>query len=190
MDNSYQGVQFTQDQSNILNNDLASIDAAINRVNNAQAAYNSSASNYNSRVELSCGERKVGNYAAYDSCMKTRADDMAYFSQQMGQYQGELDAASLALSIARQNYNDDLSSIQNAIKLSIQASVATTTANTQGAQNQVSILQNNPAVLTEKLRTQALIDSQKRQQNVKIVGFIVLAAVVILIGWYVIKKLL
>lgn len=190
METSYQGVQFTSEQQGILSSDLAAIDFAINSVNNAQAGYNSAKANYDSEYSRSCGERKVPNITSYDNCMKSRQDNMAYYSQQMGQYEGMLNAANASLAIARQNYNDDLASIQNSIKLGIQASIATSTASAQAAQNIVSIQQNDPALLSEKLKLQATLDSQKREQTVKIVGFIVIATVVVFVGWYVIKKLL
>jgi len=129
-------------------------------------------------------------------------------NKDMETYQGIMNSADAsittwkeALRLAKENYNSDLYSIQNEIKLQIQAQTSNTTNSTQLAQNQLTLQQNDPRVLLQKaeseaaakiksMELQATLDRQKRESNVKIIIFVSVVIVVGLIGWYVIKKIL
>lgn len=200
-DTSYMGVAFTAEQNNILLNDLNVIDNAASQLAMATGAYNSAEADYNSALNRSCGERKLGRYQEYDNCMDGRNRDMEQYQSVMNSAQASINTWTKNLEDAKKNYNDDLYSIQNAIKLQIQAQTSNTTASTQSAQNQLTLQQNDPRVLLQKaeseaaakiksMELQATLDKQKRESNVKIIIFVSVVIVVGLIGWYVIKKIL
>ena len=91
---------------------------------------------------------------------------------------------------AKQQLNDDLAVIQNAIKLQIQAQIANTTANTQGASNTAAINASSPAVLLEKQKQATEQAKLKQEQTIKIVGFILITVIVLTIGIFTIRKIL
>lgn len=200
-DTSYMGVAFTAEQNYTLQTDLNDIDNAISQLNIARGQYNSAKADYETALNRDCGERKLGRYKEYDNCMDGRNKDMEEYQGIMNSADASVTTWTENLRIAKENYNDDLYSIQNAIKLQIQAQTSNTTTSTQLAQNQLTLQQNDPRVLLQKaeseaaakiksMELQATLDKQKRESNVKIIIFVSVVIVVGLIGWYVIKKIL
>lgn len=201
METSYQGVSFSAEQLSILTKDLAEIDKYQAQLNQNQARLNSANAAYNSAVAINCGSNSVLDGGAYESCMATREQSISNANLDVQQRQADVASSTASLAAAKKNYNDDLNSIQDQIKLQIQASLATSQASTQASQNQVTLNQNDPRLLLQKaeaeaaaklkaLELQSTLDRQKRDQQVKIVGFVIVGALVVAIGWYVIKKLL
>jgi len=200
-DTSYMGVASTAEQNRILLTDLNDIDNAISQLTIATGQYNSAKADYDSALNRNCGERKLGRYKEYDNCMDGRNKDMETYQGIMNSADASITTWKEALRLAKENYNSDLYSIQNEIKLQIQAQTSNTTNSTQLAQNQLTLQQNDPRVLLQKaeseaaakiksMELQATLDRQKRESNVKIIIFVSVVIVVGLIGWYVIKKIL
>jgi len=198
---SYMGVAFTAEQNKILLDDLAAIDNASSQLAVWQAKFNTANADYNNAVNRNCGERKIGRIKEYDDCMSSRQSQMEKAQSDASSAQANINSWTSNLATANKNYNDDLTAIQNSIKLQIQAQVANTSASTQNAQNQLTLQQNDPRVLLQKseaeaaakikaMELQATLDKQKRDSNIKIIGFVAVSIVVVLVGWYVIKKLL
>jgi len=200
-DTSYMVVVFTAEKNRILLTDLNDIDNAISQLTIATGQYNSAKADYDSALNRNCGERKLGRYKEYDNCMDGRNKDMETYQGIMNSADASITTWKEALRLAKENYNSDLYSIQNEIKLQIQAQTSNTTNSTQLAQNQLTLQQNDPRVLLQKaeseaaakiksMELQATLDRQKRESNVKIIIFVSVVIVVGLIGWYVIKKIL
>lgn len=92
--------------------------------------------------------------------------------------------------------NDDILTIQNDIKLQIQTQLSNTAAQTAAAQNEANVITApanaaaSAAATQTELMNQAATAKLKQEQTIKIVGFILLAVVVITIGYFIFKKVL
>lgn len=191
-DTSYQGVQFTVEQQAILNGDTD----AINRLIAERNALDATFSGINGSIavandNLSSCWTNLGPGPAQNNCVTNwQREKDNYIARQYNITNYDIPAKDAQIRTAKQQYNDDLTRVQDAIKLGIQTSIANSTAGAQNAANTVAIQQNNPQLLADQLTLQATLDKQKRDQQVKVIGFIALTVVVVLIGWYIIKKLL
>jgi len=189
----FQGVQFTDAQMGVINADLALIDQLNAEMRGLQAQIEGWVGGVMKGNEniAACTTYWGAGTQKESQCIGPYQDSNNYYTDQINhQNWTVIPQKQSQIEIAKKNYNDDLAAIQNQIKLGIQASVANSTASAQAAQNKVSIQQNDPLLLAKKLELTAKLDAQKKAAQVKFVGFVVVAIVVVLIGWYVIKKLL
>lgn len=183
-------VEFNETQKALLQAD----EQAINKLNldiiewDRQISVHQSTINYYEN-QLSSYCPTLAKYEDRKSCAEnaTFARNTGYSDRATVMTQKQYTLEQLAR--AKQKLNDDLILIQNQIKFQIQSQIANTTANTQGASNTVAINQSNPAVIAEQIRRQAEQDKLKQEQNIKIVGFILLTVVVLTIGVISIRKI-
>jgi len=192
---NYKGVEFSEEQKKRLKDDLDKIDS----INAQIAAMDAEFNDAEARVQYISGENaRCGND---QSCHKWCLTEWDIARGRQTVASQRKDSLSLELVTANKNYNDDLNAIQNEINIATQASIASTTAATQLAQNQVTLNQNSPAVLAAKLKAesearlkaldlQATLDKQKKENNVKM-GFFVIAVIIVgFAGFFIIKRLL
>ncbi len=191
----YAGIQFSSEQEGILKTDLQVIDQlqselnqlqsdylnSVNQINNAQNNIDSCYSAFQGGQAANCaapwGVTKDGWVSTRDTLLNVGIPEKAN-----------------QIAEAKKNYNADLLSIQDQIKFQIQAS--------QGNNESVTVAgQNDPNYLIEKAKqdaaieiaatnAKALIDAQKREQNAKIVLFVLIGAVALGLGLYFIKKMI
>lgn len=91
--------------------------------------------------------------------------------------------------------NDDITTIENDIKLQIQTQLANTAA-ANAAANQQSTVSTAPAIVAAnaaavqtQLANEAAAAKLKQEQNIKLAEFGVIAIVIVVIGIFVVKKL-
>lgn len=105
------------------------------------------------------------------------------------------------IASAKQTLNNDILTIQNQIKLQIQAQIANSTAATQNASNIAGINQNDPALLQAQLnaqhaedlaalQNQAAKDKLQQEQTIKIATFSLVALVIIGLAIVVIRRVI
>lgn len=188
-DTSYLNVNFSASQQAILDNDIKEIDKYVEAANAArsQAAYYDA--QYNSAVNRDCKGQcgcswHCNTSSCYSACMSQRTSDMNSYSQKRDA-QNALYTSNVAnANSAIEKYNNDLKSIQNSIKLQLQAQQANINAvhNSPGA-----VLAQNQANLELKKKE---LDAKiaERETTVKYVVFGVVVIVVIVAAVVVWKK--
>lgn len=205
-DTSFNGVNFSPAQQKILTDDLALIDNITTSIAGEDWTYNNLENQFqevNGRLNDSgnyCGSSSFPNSKKYSDCINS-------LNAQWTEIRGKQDASNAhkavlqsQLDLAKKNYNDDLAAIQDQIKFGIQATLTNSTASTQSAQNQVTLNQNDPRLLLQKAQAdaaqklkatelQVVLDKQKRDQQVNLVGFVLITLVVLGIGFYIYKKI-
>lgn len=200
---SFMGISFTPTQQKTLDDDIALIDKISNDISGQDWTYN--------RLEGEWTQVKSNIDNADNYCGKmnpARSRCLTTLNSQWDEIRGKQAASSdykavliSQLEAAKNNYNFDLDAIQNAIKFGIQAQQSNSNVGTQSAQNQVTINQNDPRLLLKKaeadaaqklksIELQATLDKQKREQQVNLVGFVLIAIVIAGIGWYLLRKIL
>lgn len=106
----------------------------------------------------------------------------------------EIPIKTTQINSAIKKLNDDLTTIQNDIKLQIQTQQANTAAASAAAGNQATIINApaNAAAANEQalldLKNQAEAAKLKQEQTIKIFGFVLLAVVVIVVAVLLIRK--
>lgn len=103
---------------------------------------------------------------------------------------GQIAQTNTDITNAKNNFNNDLTAIQDAIKLQIQSQVANSAAATQNASNIAGINASNPQLLIQQAQSAEAIAKAKQDKQTKLVEFGIVAGVIIIIGIFVIKKLL
>lgn len=194
------GVSLSQAQKDLLSKDLNLIDSLQSEANNLEDLLRQAEGDVaNARAQrLACDSMNQGT--ARKNCITGRDADWNAAANRRDQYSNSLTSKNAQIVVAKKNYNDDLDSIQNSIKLQIQANLANSQSQTQAIQNQVSLQQNDPRLLLQKnqleaenklkaIELQATLDKQKKEASTKIVIFVVITLAVVLVGFVVIKKL-
>lgn len=109
--------------------------------------------------------------------------------------QGQMNTNGLQQASAVKKLNDDITTIENDIKLQIQTQLANTAA-ANAAANQQSTVSTAPAIVAAnaaavqtQLANEAAAAKLKQEQNIKLAEFGVIAVVIVVIGIFVVKKL-
>ena len=208
---SYNGVSFTEEQKSILTKDLNSIDELEVQLKSHQDTYNEIELKVNVIISglEDCKKMPLNQYPSPSlnaQLEQKRNQCITTFNSRWDSLRGvqasvtsKINSTLQQIELAKKNYNDDLESIQNQIKFQIQANISNTANDTQAAQNQVTLNQNDPRLLLVKAQTesaaklkalelQATLDKQKREAEGKMVGFILIAVAVIGLGYLAFKR--
>lgn len=106
----------------------------------------------------------------------------------------EMATINTQIASATKKLNDDINTIENDIKLQIQTQLANTAAANAAAANQANvstapiIAAGNVAATQTQLANEAAAAKLKQQQNIKVVEFIIIAVMVIAIGYFIFKR--
>ena len=204
MEKSYQGVNFTQAQIDILQKDLDLID----KLNSELVGIDNQINDLNKQIALgqaNLNSCTVSFGAGTGKAQQCQNQYLPAYNNAVNQYNNITSQSKPAkieqIKMAQKNYNDDLSAIQNQIKFEIQASLANSAALTQIAANTVAVKSADPVLLAKKVEAdaaekiksielQAQLDKQKRDQNVKVVAFVGVFVVVIILGFVFLRRIL
>ncbi len=98
------------------------------------------------------------------------------------------------IASATKKLNDDITTIENDLKLQIQTQLANAAAEAAAANAQTTV-NNAPAVIAAnsaaaqlQLANDAAAAKLKQEQNIKVAGFVLIAVVVIAIGFFVVRR--
>lgn len=194
----FQGVQFTEAQSNALIAEQANIDSLINQMNGAKDGYNY----YITLVDDAIARRAACSGYQKQKCIEDADASWNYAASNRDERERTFsDIQNVRLPIAKTRYNDVLDGIQNQIKLSIQASNTNTQSQTQLSQNAltlaqqtgnaaVQLAQNDPLVAIEKAKQKAIVDKAKTDNKNKNILAVGLSLAAIVVAFLLIKKFL
>lgn len=188
---TYQGstVSLSQNQKDLLQRDLNLIDQWQETVNAELTSYNYQKSQYDNAYNRNCGPNTLGNKTEYNRCMNERQSAMNYHGPLRDAAKAKWESALVSLQAATKNYNDDLTAVQNEIKLQIQASQAQAASNQAAASAQATASTNTPQTAINAQNVQAQIAIKKEEEKRKIITYTIFGVVVLVIIIVVVKKL-
>lgn len=189
-------VEYTDQQKQIIVNDQNTIQDLQQQVRNKQGEIGQLESDIQSAM-AAVSENPYGacwsqvtvlpgikKWVKDDNCYNTNNANWSAWRAQQQTLQGQIDNINnVQLPAASKKLNDDITTIQNDIKLQIQATQ--TTANNANLPQQSQL--NNQQTLAS-IAAQAAADKDKREQQTKVVAFVLIAAVVVTIATLFIKS--
>lgn len=192
---TYNGVtvNYTDAQKNLVIAAQKTISDLQQQVRDIQNSYNGLEGQIQSAI-AAVSESPYGACWSKNMFNKWIKDEGCYNSQnafwqngraQQGVMQSQMDQINnVQLPQATKTLNDTITTIQNDIKLQIQAQESNS-----NAANLPSVIAGQNAASIEALHNQAAQDKLKQEQNIKMFGFFVVAIIVIGIVIVIIKKI-
>lgn len=189
-DTSYLGIEFTQAEKDRLTADLNGIRYLQNliieydrQISVHEGNVNHYENEYNNRCPL------IDNYKDRKACSELAiANRNQSYADRASVIQAKNLIISSSLPAAQKKYADDLTDIQNRVKIQIQQNQAAQANENQDASNLVTLNQNDPAVLQAQINASVASNKLKTEKTIKIVGFVLIAAVVVAVGWFLIRR--
>lgn len=135
-----------------------------------------------------------GSNSPRSKCQATYNNQWDTARAQQGTVAGYITANATQTASAVKKLNDDIITIQNDIKLQIQTQQANAAAEAAAANNQSTVstapavVAANAAAIQTQLANEAAAAKLKQEQTIKVVGFVLLAIVLISVGFLLVRR--